>query len=89
MMQQCRWCGQLVEVPARSGRPAPFIINRVAHMEPKRRKRSTRIKASARDIEQRPILTWSDVESRARQFWEQKRAERTTDITNEPAEVAA
>lgn len=80
-------CKQVEAPPLERGFPKPFIVNGVAHFYSHMRGNAKSKKEV--EPEQPAVATWADIESRARQFWEQKRAGRTTDIASEPAEVAA
>ena len=80
----CRWCGAEFEQSQQSGRPRPFVVNGTAHMPPRRRNSRSKRPASAQNIEQPAVLTWVDIESRAQQFWHQKKMERAA-----PTEVIA
>lgn len=69
MQVVCMWCHQLVDMPADHRCSRPFLIDGVAHFHCRRH--GKRKKALAVP-EPPPVLTWAEVEQRARQFWSER-----------------
>ena len=70
MQVVCMWCHQLVDMPADHRCSRPFLIDGVAHYYTRRRGK----RKKPAQVVPPPVLTWAEIEARARQFWAERHA---------------